>query len=79
MSWGNDGEVYERIIRKKVADTEYNLSISEQKYRQDKAAHETALRELESCLKDKEEQKIADFKRAVEDQIFVDFMKVVVK
>lgn len=62
MSWNDDGLMYERILRGKVEDTEYNLKVSEQKYRQDKVAHETALRELKSHLDD---QKFANFMKAV--------------
>lgn len=37
---------YDRIVREKVKETSYNLKISEQKHKQDKAAHEAALKEL---------------------------------
>lgn len=52
VSW-QDADLYERIIKKKVEDTGYNMKVAEQKFRQEKAAHETALMELENCQRDK--------------------------
>lgn len=64
VSW-QDVDLYERIIKKKVEDTGYNMKVAEQKFRQEKAAHETALRELENCKRDKEDIKFVSFMKAV--------------